>query len=401
MSEVINLQHVSKYYPVKLLRRLQGQQANTSLVDPSRFDEKRGYAALKDLSFQVEAGQAIGLVGRNGAGKSTLLRILAGTTQPSEGVVQVNGRVGALLTLLVGLEPHMTGRENIHMHGALIGLTRSQVDAHIDEIIAFSELGDFVDAPMATYSSGMRVRLAFSASIHLEADILLIDEVLAVGDKDFQERALKRMRRHFERGKTVVIASHNLPAMRSLCQQLIWLEHGRLREMGPTEEILEAYLAAGRGVSRGTVAAEAQILEVRTLNALGSPRRRFPLGETVHINFKYEGIQTLHEPVFQVTIFDFVSQATIYTIDSSHVFSGTPPASGSVMTMFKGVDLPPRQYRILVSIYDRSEKGDLIEVDSREHTFLIFDPLEMERLQNLQSQIDLGGKMLISPLNNQ
>ena len=202
--------------------------------------------ALKDVSFQVERGEVVGIIGRNGAGKSTLLKILSRITAPTEGRAVINGRVGSLLEVGTGFHPELTGRENIYLNGTILGMSKAEVDRKFDKIVDFSGVEKFIDTPVKRYSSGMRVRLAFSVAAHLEPDILLIDEVLAVGDAEFQQRCLGKMGEVASEGRTVLFVSHNMAAVSSLCPKAMYLHQGRLLEYGPTDEIIEHYVASAQ-----------------------------------------------------------------------------------------------------------------------------------------------------------
>ncbi len=199
--------------------------------------------AVKDFDLTVNPGEVLGLVGANGAGKSTLLKMLSRVTHPSAGSFEVHGKMGSLLEVGTGFHPDLTGRENIFLNGTLLGMKRSEVAASLDEIIAFSGVESFLDTPIKHYSSGMKVRLAFSVAAHLRTEILLVDEVLAVGDASFQDKCLRRMESiREEEGRTILFVSHNLSAVRSLCTRSAWLESGQLKELGDTDGILDNYL---------------------------------------------------------------------------------------------------------------------------------------------------------------
>jgi lipopolysaccharide transport system ATP-binding protein len=200
--------------------------------------------ALRDVGLEIGRGEVVGVIGRNGAGKSTLLKILSRITEPTEGHAEVRGRVGALLEVGTGFHPELTGRENIWLNGAILGMRRSEIQARFDEIVAFSEVEQFIDTPVKHYSSGMVVRLAFSVAAHLEPDILLVDEVLAVGDFAFQRKCLGKMDDVVGAGRTVLFVSHQMEAVTNLCKRTILLEGGRVVADGPTQQVLERYLEA-------------------------------------------------------------------------------------------------------------------------------------------------------------
>ena len=200
--------------------------------------------ALRDLTLEVRQGEALGIIGRNGAGKSTLLKILSRITEPTEGHAVVRGRVGSLLEVGTGFHPELTGRENIYLNGAILGMRRTEISRRFDEIVAFAETAEFLDTPVKRYSSGMYTRLAFAVAAHLEPEILLVDEVLAVGDAGFQKKCLGKMGDVTRAGRTVLFVSHNLVAVQTLCDQAVWLDHGRMKSCGNSHDVTAQYLAS-------------------------------------------------------------------------------------------------------------------------------------------------------------
>lgn len=205
--------------------------------------------ALKDVSFEVKHGEIIGIIGRNGAGKSTLLKILSRITEPTEGYAEIHGRVGSLLEVGTGFHPELTGRENIYLNGAVLGMKRSEVEHKFDDIVSFAEVEKFIDTPVKHYSSGMYLRLAFAVAAHLEPEILLVDEVLAVGDARFQRKCLNKMQDIGQEGRTVLFVSHSMPAITRLCERAILLHEGRIVENGPSHRVVNTYLNAGLGMT--------------------------------------------------------------------------------------------------------------------------------------------------------
>ena len=206
----------------------------------------RGYSeelfwAVQDVSFTVRRGERLGVIGPNGSGKTTLLSLIANIYPPDKGHVTTRGRTVGLLGLGVGFDPEMTGRENIYLNASLFGLTRRAIDERIDDIIAFADIGDFIDAPVRTYSTGMATRVGFAVAAHIDADILLLDEILAVGDAQFKQKSMARTLGLREAGKTLILVSHELNAVSEMCHRAIWLEHGRIVESGPVDEVIEAY----------------------------------------------------------------------------------------------------------------------------------------------------------------
>ena len=200
--------------------------------------------ALREVSFDVKPGEVIGIIGRNGAGKSTLLKLLTRITEPTSGEAEINGRVASLLEVGTGFHPELTGRENIYLNGTILGMKKREIDLQFDRIVAFSELEPFLDTPVKRYSSGMYVRLAFAVAAHLTAEIMLIDEVLAVGDASFQRRCLDKMGELTSDGRTILFVSHNIASVKALCGHSIWLSEGKIKQMGACAEVVEAYLRA-------------------------------------------------------------------------------------------------------------------------------------------------------------
>jgi lipopolysaccharide transport system ATP-binding protein len=249
-DNAIHVESLSKRYQIGLLqeRRDTLRDALSSTVQRLGQSKRKQAAqensiwALKDVSFDIQLGEAVGIIGRNGAGKSTLLKILSQVTEPTSGRAVINGRVGSLLEVGTGFHPELTGRENIYLNGAILGMSHKEIDRKFNEIVAFTEIEKFIDTPVKRYSSGMYVRLAFGVAAHLEPEILLIDEVLAVGDAQFQKKCLGKMGDATGEGRTILFVSHNLIALRSLCARVIWLDSGKLREEGPSSDVITNYL---------------------------------------------------------------------------------------------------------------------------------------------------------------
>jgi homopolymeric O-antigen transport system ATP-binding protein len=205
--------------------------------------------ALKDVSFEIRSGETVGIIGANGAGKSTLLKILSRITQPTSGTAIVNGRVSSLLEVGTGFHLDLTGRENVYLNGAILGMSRKEIDQKFDAIVDFSDVGKFIDTPVKRYSSGMGLRLAFSVAAHLEPEILMVDEVLAVGDLRFQKKCLNKMGEVANAGRTVIYVAHNMPAISRLCERAILMDHGTIVKDGPAHEVIGTYLNSGLGTS--------------------------------------------------------------------------------------------------------------------------------------------------------
>ena len=256
-NTVISVEHLTKQYDLGVIgtgtlsrdlerwwARTRGKPDPYAIIgrDQKPSGKNESILALDDVSFTVQQGEALGIIGRNGAGKSTLLKILSRVTAPTSGVVKVRGRIGSLLEVGTGFHPELTGRENVYLNGAILGMRKAEVSRKFDDIVAFSGVERFIDTPVKRYSSGMYVRLAFAVAAHLDPEILIVDEVLAVGDAEFQKKCLGKMSDVASEGRTVLFVSHNMVSMRNLCARTILLTNGNLINDGPTDEIISGYL---------------------------------------------------------------------------------------------------------------------------------------------------------------
>jgi len=267
-------------------------------VQPNGNQQDSLFWALRGVSFEVKRGEVVGLIGHNGAGKSTLLKILSRIVEPTEGVARLRGRVASLLEVGTGFHPELTGRENIYLNGAMLGMRRTEIDRKLDEIVAFSEIENFLDTPVKRYSSGMYVRLAFAVAAHLEPEILIVDEVLAVGDYAFQKKCMGKMRDVTTgAGRTILFVSHNLGALAQLCKHGVLLENGTIKTMGPIEDVIKTYLKSGlkRGVGQVCFPTDltkpCQFVSAEILDSNGSLGTDFSCDEPVTIRFTLEARQ--------------------------------------------------------------------------------------------------------------
>jgi lipopolysaccharide transport system ATP-binding protein len=282
--------------------------------------------ALKDVSFEIHQGEVMGIIGRNGAGKSTLLKILSRITEPTEGKVRIAGRIGALLEVGTGFHPELTGRENTFLNGAILGMRRSEIERRFDEIVAFSEVEKFIDTPVKHYSSGMFLRLAFAVAAHLNPDILLVDEVLAVGDVRFQQKCLGKMESVSREGRTVVFISHNMPAVTRLCPRAILLDEGKVVMDGPTRDVISRYLGADREIS-GTISWAspeeapgddvARLRSVRVMRADGETCGLFTMREPIQLEITFWLLQDLYRAVPMIMVYN-ESGLCVFTTQAGH-----------------------------------------------------------------------------------
>jgi lipopolysaccharide transport system ATP-binding protein len=294
MTAAIQVSGLGKQYRIGLQRQRYKTLRETlaGWLDRKAAAEKKMIWALHDVGFEVQQGESIGVIGRNGAGKSTLLKILSRITEPTLGRIELSGRVGSLLEVGTGFHPELTGRENISLNGAILGMKRAEIRARFDDIVEFAGVGQFLDTPVKRYSSGMYIRLAFAVAAHLEPEILLVDEVLAVGDFAFQSKCLGKMGDVARSGRTVLFVSHNMAAIEALCPRTILLEHGRVIADGPSAEVIQKYMgSAGEAAGDFDLTAHpsrapgapAVLRRLRFLDEQGQPVNHLPLGRTVQL----------------------------------------------------------------------------------------------------------------------
>jgi lipopolysaccharide transport system ATP-binding protein len=312
--------------------------------------------ALRDISFEVKQGEVVGIIGRNGAGKSTLLKILSRITEPTTGQARIRGRIASLLEVGTGFHPELTGRENIFLNGAILGMSRAEIAQKFDEIVAFAEVDRFLDTQVKHYSSGMYVRLAFAVAAHLEPEILIVDEVLAVGDAQFQKKCLGKMRAVAQGGgRTVLFVSHNTAALQSICQHGIWLQQGRLVQTGPINDCLAAYLTSGNETAVFTPSRSdrPQIVSVALdRGALAQGIFRISVG--------FQSPFPLGRPVVGVTIFNRFGQPLGGSNGRMLGEQWNPPAAsaGTVVAEINPLPLHSDTYRASVYLGDATQDYD-------------------------------------------
>jgi lipopolysaccharide transport system ATP-binding protein len=325
--------------------------------------------ALRDVNFEVAPGEVVGIIGRNGSGKSTLLKVLSRITDPTTGSVEIRGRVGSLLEVGTGFHPELTGRENVYLNGAILGMRRLEIDRKFDQIVAFSEIEEFIDTPVKKYSSGMYLRLAFAVAAHLEPEILLVDEVLAVGDADFQKKCLGKMGDVAREGRTVLFVSHNMPAVQALCARAILLRHGAIAFDGDTGDVLREYLgylnagvadAFGDNPDRsgdGTV----RLTAGRILDDQSASVDQLVAGASATLQFEYENSMGVDRIEFQATIINHLGVAVTHfsTMVSGFTIKGMG-RSGVVSCHIPNVPLPRGEYRVAVAVRSGGTMADHI-----------------------------------------
>ena len=373
---IVEIESLSKRYRLgqfnaRTLRdevRNLGERLKWSRDNSGTHGGKSDFWALRDISLSIQAGEVVGIMGRNGAGKSTLLKILSRITSPTSGQVRIRGRVASLLEVGTGFHPELTGRENIFLNGTILGMTKAEVKAKFDEIVAFAETEQFLDTPVKRYSSGMTVRLAFAVAAHLEPEILIVDEVLAVGDVLFQEKCLGKMKEGSRAGgRTVLFVSHNMGAIQSLCRRAVVLEHGRKTFEGETEPAVRYYLAQAHpdplvqdlSKCHRTGTGEARILSVRLVDDAGIPRVNYSMGEPLNIIVTVDFPTRVQSPTFGVNI---VTDAGLMVADcrSSHYGFKAGAVKGTVeyQARIDSMKLYPRTYLIEPWVADAASIAD-------------------------------------------
>lgn len=320
----IKVEHLSKFFQLKKRYRqaMTLKSALINLIKGQRVVEpERSFAALQDVSFEVSQGTTVGIIGSNGSGKSTLLKLIAGLHRPNSGTVDVNGRISALIELGAGFHPEFTGRENVFINGIILGLSRREIYERFDEIVSFAELEEFIDNPVKTYSSGMYMRLAFAIAVAVDPEILLIDEILAVGDANFQRKCQNKMNSFKADGKTIVIVTHDLSALERYCDKVLWLDHGELQAYGDVQSVMAMYLEHVAEQQRENLllthdddslksrkrkrwgSGEAEVTSVEFLNGTRQPCYLYKTGDTMTIEIIYKAYRSIEEPVFGIGIF--------------------------------------------------------------------------------------------------
>lgn len=351
----VEVENVSKSFRV-YAERNQSLKAAVLRRKRGSFEE---FWALRDVSLQIPEGRTFGLMGHNGSGKSTLLKCIARILEPNSGSIRTRGSVAAMLELGSGFHPDLTGRENIYLNGSILGMSRKEIDRKLDEIIDFAGVGEFIDQPVKNYSSGMYVRLGFSVSIHVDPDILLVDEILAVGDMQFQERCREKFAQFKDDGKTVVVVSHGVEEMRTFCDEAAWLDHGKLVEVGPAAAIVDRYIEAGHNAraveTGGTRHGSGEILveRVELLDAAGTDERTFRTGDELTIRLHYRAEKPVDRPVFAVSVnsIEGVHVWSHHTWDAEYI-PAQLRGSGSVDVRIPALRLQPGTFDLNTSVVD-------------------------------------------------
>ena len=414
MSTIIRFEQVSKKF---ILHRERPRSFQEQLIHI--FKRKRTpvetFWALQDVSFTIDQGETVGLIGPNGAGKSTILKLIAQILEPTSGQIRVDGRVSALLELGAGFHPDLTGRENIFLNGSILGLSRPDIQRNLEAIIAFADIDQFIDVPVKHYSSGMYVRLGFAVAVHTDPEILLVDEVLSVGDMAFQQKCLDRIHQLQRNGTSILLVSHGLDVVRKMCHRALWLKDAGLAAIGETDTVISAYLAHVQQTSAQDAAhihhvpsgqygqrwgsQEAQITEVAFYNGSDTPKRSFLWGEQLRACIRYMAYERIPGPTFGVAI---------YNENGDNLVGPNSADSGCEIEAIEGkgevnyiLDLPfkPGNYEFTAAIYDRNSVHPF-DHHHRMYTFRILAPPDLkppEGLVQLPCQLGASPRMSAAP----
>ena len=356
MQPIIDVQNLSKKYKIgaiqprylslrdSLSSTFKSVKDWTTFKKLSNLNTNNEFWALKDINFRVNAGESIGIIGRNGAGKSTLLKILSRITPPTSGNAILRGRLASLLEVGTGFHPELTGRENVYFNGSILGLRKAEINKKFDEIVDFSGVERFIDTPLKNYSSGMQLRLAFAVAAHLEPEILIIDEVLAVGDAEFQKKCLGKMDEVSKSGRTVIFVSHNMGAVRSLCEEAILIDGGRLVMSGKPGDVISHYLSASmpkdsevegqiwwNGDKDAPRCEDVALRGIRLLNPEGVPQSTFEADKPIAIEIHYEVLQRLRGARFCLMLITQEGELAFTATD--HLFQQETQLPGSYKTV--------------------------------------------------------------------
>jgi lipopolysaccharide transport system ATP-binding protein len=383
MRPAIRVDSLAKQYHIGTRKRAPHRQLREVIMDGVRglWGRLRGrrqanqaassddtFWALKDVSFEVQPGEVVGIIGRNGAGKSTLLKVLSRITEPTLGRAEVRGRMGSLLEVGTGFHPELTGRENIYLNGSILGMTRKEIDRKFDEIVAFSDIERFLDMPVKRYSSGMYVRLAFAVAANLEPEILIVDEVLAVGDAAFQEKCMGQMQRTACQGRTIILVSHNMASIQHLCHRALWLRSGQVSLDGNPRDVVRAYMSERkRGLDISVqdwpdrvTNGKGRILNLEIIDQEDQAMGSVAFGGDLHVVIDIDLYEPVRDPAFGIFVHSLEGEPLL-DLRSSHggMRLGRVQGKMRMHVMVKELGLPPGGYLLSPWVTGADEKEDI------------------------------------------
>jgi ABC-2 type transport system ATP-binding protein len=398
---VVTVDHVTKTFR---LHHERNQSLKAAFMRRRRADFEE-FLALDDVSVTIAEGTTVGFIGENGSGKSTLLKCIARILRPDTGTIAVEGKVSALLELGAGFHPELSGRENVFLNGAILGLSRSQLDRKFDDIVGFAGLERFIDTPVKNYSSGMYVRLGFSVAINVDPDVLLVDEVLAVGDESFQHKCAEKFADLRAMGKTIVVVSHSLPSVRGLCDSVVWLDKGSVKRQGDAGEVIDAYMGmsydsrAGdeSGIGARWGSGEIEITRIELLDVSHQPTSKVKTGDSLTLRVHFDAREPIARPVFGIGI---------HRIDGVHLTAPNSREAGVVPDLVEGVghvDVSFDRLMLLPGTYDVSasivDYAILHTFDFRQRAFR-FDVLPGNPHETFGGVVSLGGRWRIDHVSD-
>jgi len=394
----ITLRDVSRRFRIHQDQQRSFQDLFINLFGLRKRPVQNGFWPLRDVSFDVMPGESLGIIGPNGSGKSTLLKLITGVLEPTQGDIRVNGRISALLELGAGFHPDLTGRENIFLNGSMYGLSRRDIQEKMESIIAFSELGEFIDMPIKHYSSGMYVRLGFAVAIHTEPDLLVVDEVLAVGDAAFQNKCMNEIQKFRQRGGTLLLVSHDLGTIQSICDRAIWYEGGQIQMIGHPTEVVMGYL---NHVAEKTEAARpeedqrrtpdkldqgqrwgtgrVEIINVQLCDGNGAQRSVFATGDPMEIRLRYRAEPPIEDPVFGIAIHHH--SGALVTGPNTNFGNVTIPLAdgeGEVIYRVPSLSLLAGGYTLSVAVVNRPDT-EMYDYHDRAYPFQVHSGQYRER----------------------
>ncbi len=412
---VIELQHVSKRFVFTPDKPQSVLESFVSFFSRRRRSHTQAVWAVRDVSFAVQPGQCLGIVGRNGGGKSTILKMIARILQPTSGQIMVRGRVSALLELGAGFHQDLTGRENIYLNASVLGLSHKEIDRHFNDIVEFSELGEYIDMPVKFYSSGMYMRLGFSVAIHVQPDVLIIDEILTVGDQPFQAKCMDRIMELKRQGVTIILISHNIGMMQKLCTEVIWLDQGKVRAAGPADEIIEqykdfTYQRVGEQIQfqnqttrfKRWGTRQIEITAVRFLNQEGEETTIFKTGDPMTVEIHYIAHEPIADPEFGLAIF---RQDGLHLNGpnnrSGGLELGIVEGPGVIRYCVESLPLLPSRYQLTAAVHD-SYQPIAYDYHEEAYSFRVVEggTKESEGLLALPATWELGSNALDSQFPN-
>ena len=385
MSEIaIKFDHVSKEYRLgaigggtlkgdlqSFMAKIRGKEDPNLMIGAKTYNGNEKFLALDDISFEVRKGEALGIIGHNGAGKSTLLKLLSRVTAPSKGTISYNGRIASMLEVGTGFHPELTGRENVYMNGAILGMTKAEIDKKFDEIVAFAEMEKFIDTPVKRYSSGMYVKLAFSVAAHLDSEIMIMDEVLAVGDMAFQKKCLSKMKKAANQdGRTVLYVSHNMNTIRQLCDRCVVLDKGKVVFQGDVEQAIKIYLNvtdkpmlyADYSDYVRTVVPKNHPIQLLSAEILYKKDTVFQHDEDLYLKLCWENRRDVTDVGLRIEMWntDDVPQATFILCD---MYSGKEGEKAELTVKLDISLFMDATYRMMYTFFNKDEYGNGVDLD--------------------------------------